>query len=184
MPITNDSDETEVVKYFLQCEIGKIAEVWKQQEDFVNTLNQTINNMIASEAVSLAVALSGCYRNNPLCQKLRKGLDWSQQNVSCEQLFISQIKPEIDVFLRKYDFNLAKFAQYMKSDGINEERLSEFRDDQRRIWHPTIITEDTGFRIQILDGSHRAVILALRGASEIPCYVGYKGSQNASQKQK
>jgi hypothetical protein len=87
---------------------------------------------------------------------------------------ISHINSDVDPFLERCGFNLAKFAEFVRSNGANEKKLDEFRDDARRIWRTRVITEHSMESIQILDGSHRAAILALRGKLEISCYVGYK----------
>jgi ParB-like chromosome segregation protein Spo0J len=60
----------------------------------------------------------------------------------------------------------------MKGDGAKEEALTELRNDGRPIIHTKIIAEDDQHgKFQIYDGSHRAVVLGIRGSSEIECYV-------------
>lgn len=49
--------------------------------------------------------------------------------------------------------------------------IERVRDDGRKIVHTKIIIEDQRDKFQILDGSHRAVVLGIRGSSEIPCYL-------------
>ena len=90
---------------------------------------------------------------------------------------MSHINREIDPFLERCGFNLERFVKFLKSEGVKQQRLTqEFPDDGRQIWHSRIIGEPLLDEIQILDGSHRAVILALRSDNDISCYVRYEMS--------
>lgn len=169
------ANEIEVVRYYLKCEVGKLALVDWQPKDFVERVDQAVDRLCEEDASRLAKVLACYYRNNPLCSRLGNHISkWRIQEIPCNQIRLSQIKTDIDPFLDRFGFNLERFVQFMKAEGAKEERLmKEFPVDSRELWHSRIICEPYLNQIQILDGSHRAVILALKGNSKISCYVGY-----------
>jgi hypothetical protein len=167
----NSTAELEVIRHYLKCEIGKIANDWAQTDDCIKILDQSIESLSEEDATRLCVALSYYYRGNALCTLLQKGRNWHLHAIRCSQLFMSGINPEVNPYLEKYSFNLADFVEYMKADGAKEERLKEFRDDGRKIMHTEIVVEDQDGKMQIIDGSHRAVVLGIRGNNEISCFV-------------
>ncbi len=166
-------DRIDVAKYYLKCEIGKVARIDYQTEHFAKAFDKAIDILDQNEATRLAAVLSCHYRKNPLCERL-ESLIWKLENVSCNKLLMSRINSDVNPFLEQCGFNLAKFTEIIRSNVANEEKLKEFRDDGRTIWHTRVITERFMDSVQILDGSHRAAILAFRGSSEIASYVGYK----------
>jgi hypothetical protein len=159
----------------LKCELGKVAREWTQTEDFVKTFDQTIDKLDDKDAYRLAVTLSCHYRMNPLCHRWGNRFQWRLREIPLSQLLLSEINDKVRPTLMKCRYNLAEFVQYLKDSGTKDNNLREFRDEARRIWHSRIISEDIlSGKIQILDGSHRAVILAMRGNAEILCYVAQK----------
>jgi len=59
------------------------------------------------------------------------------------------------------------------SEGREDPSLREFHDDGRKIRYSAVIGIKEASSVQILDGSHRAVVLTTRGNSEMEGYVGY-----------
>lgn len=167
----NSIKELEVIRHYLKCEIGKITNDWTQTDEFVKILGQSIDSLNEEDATRLSIALSYYYRGNALCTLLQKEFKWHLTDICCSQLLMSGINPEVDRYTEEYGRNLAMFIQYMKGDGAKVDALKEFRNDGRKIIHTRIIVEDQRGKFQIIDGSHRAVALGIRGSSEISCYI-------------
>ena len=163
--------ETDVMRHYLKCELGKSLRDWQQSEDFVRSFNETIERLCDDDTNRLALMLSRDYRRNPLANRWGKHLNWRINVVPSSQLLMSEINQKVRPTLLSCGYRLAEFVQHMRGKGAADSNLAEFRDDSRRIWYRQIIGEQAGNMTQILDGSHRAVILALRGDSELSCYV-------------
>jgi hypothetical protein len=170
--------EIDVERYYLKCELGKVTREWTQTESTVRTFDQAIDDLDETDASRLAVALSCHYRMNPFCHRLGKHLDWRFREVPISQLLMSEINEKVRPSLVRCHYNLAKFVQLLKDSDTSDENLIEFRDDARKIWRSSVIAEQRNGMVQILDGSHRAAILALRGNSEISCYIGHVPKSN------
>jgi len=174
-------DEIEVVRYYIKCEIGKVVRIWEQEEGFVQTYNNAIDKFPQDEAFRLMRALTGPeYRKNPLYEHLGKNeYSWKREGVTCHLLRLPEINDRVNPILERCGFNLARLVEYLGGERTMQPRLSEFRDTGRKVWHSSLIAIRCETAVQILDGAHRAVILASRGAPQIQCYVGYRRqSQN------
>jgi len=170
-------DETEVVRYYLKSELGKVVQVWKQTKEFVKRFDNAIDELDLHESIRLMKALTGKeYRDNSLHEHLgRSEYRWKKENVPCDLLRLPEVNASVNHFLEKHNFNLHMFVQYLKNEGRTEPDLvKEFPDDGRKIWHAFMIATACPPTVQILDGAHRAVVLASRCHSKIGCYVGYK----------
>ena len=171
-----ECDEGEVVRYYLKCELGKCFEIWKQQEDFVHLFERGIDGFSDEIAVKLMRFLSGPeYRNNGLYYYLGAGqCQWKIEKVDIGMMYLPLINDRVNVIIDIFNRNLAKFVKFLEKEGNKHGKLLEFRDDGRKIHQQRVISLCVGNRINIIDGAHRAVILALRGATCIETYIAYK----------
>lgn len=78
-----ECEESEVLRYYLKCELGKCFEIWKQPEDFVNLFERGIDGFPDEFAIKLMRFLSGPeYRNNGLYYYLgREQYQWEIEKV-------------------------------------------------------------------------------------------------------
>ena len=171
-----ECDESEVVRYYLKCELGKCFEIWKQSDDFVHLFERGIDGFSDEIAVKLVRFLSGPeYRNNGLYYYLGRGqCRWKIEKVDIEMMYLPPINDRVNAIIDNFNRNLAKFIKFLKEDGYKNENLREFRDDGRKIHQQKVISLRVGNRINIIDGAHRAIILALRGATCIETYLAYE----------
>jgi hypothetical protein len=172
-PMTNTSIQvTEVMRYYLKCELGKVMREWEQTEQFVKSFDLAIETLDNSETIRLATVLAHHYRRNALPELWRRNPNWELRTIRSSQLLMSDINDNVKPTLLECGYNLSRFAQHLKGKGANDANLAQFRDKSGRVWHPSIIGEERpDSMIQIYDGSHRAVILASRGQTELSCYV-------------
>lgn len=171
-----ECDESEVVRYYLKCELGKCFKIWKQPDDFVYLFERGIGRFPDENAVKLMRFLSGpeC-RNNGLYHYLGRGqYRWEIEKVDIEMMYLPPINVKVDAIIDKFNRNLAMFVDFLREGGGKHKNLCEFRDDGRKIHQQRVISLRVGDRINIIDGAHRAVILALRGATCIETYLAYK----------
>jgi hypothetical protein len=164
---------TDVMRYYVKCELGKVVRDWEQTQQFVKSFDLAIDALDRDEMSRLAVALSYYYRRNALCTLWSKYSEWQLRTIPSSHLLMSGINPSVNPTLEK--FNLAKFVQYLKGEGANDINLAEFRESHK-IWYPSIIGEESGTMTQIFDGSHRAVSLVSKG-QELSCYVPTRKAQ-------
>lgn len=168
--------ESEVVRYYLKCELGKCFKIWKQPDDFVHLFERGIGRFSDEIAVKLMRFLSGPkYRNNGLYHYLGRGqCRWKIEKVDIEMMYLMPINDKVDGIINRFNRNLAMFVDFLREGCDKHESLLEFRDDGRKIHQQRVISLRVGDRINIIDGAHRAIILALRGATCIEAYLAYK----------
>jgi len=119
-----ECDESEVLRYYLKCELGKCFEIWKQPEDFVNLFERRVDGFPDEFAIKLMRFLSGPkYRNNGLYYYLgREQCRWEIEKVDIEMMYLPPINDRVNAPIDIFSRNLAKFVKFLKEEDVNGEQ--------------------------------------------------------------
>jgi hypothetical protein len=168
LQIISPVPQTELIRYYVKSESGKDQKIWESNEEEVRHFDERIDSMPDDEARSNFQRLSE-KRQNELRTRLDK-YSWHLARFSPSELHLPQINPTVEPYLQDTDRNLLSFASKVKG-APSCSALGEFRDDGIRLCHERLIVMDESGRFRIMDGSHRAVVMCLRGREVIEGYL-------------
>jgi len=160
-----------VARYYLKSERGKKEQVWlkstQEQEDFDRGIDALPEDKVRREVEQLSME-----RGNEIYRRLYKSpYSWAFEVLPASSLHLPQINEKVKPYLKKASWELAQFADLVKAYS-SEAALAEFRDDGRAVRHQNLLVLNENRMYRIIDGSHRAVTLCLRGTTGFGCYIG------------
>jgi len=86
-------------------------------------------------------------------------------------LHLPRINRRVNPYLERAGWELARFANMVRTLSA-ETALVEFKDDGRPVCEQNLLVLTEGGRDRVIDGSHRAGAMCLRGTTTFSCFVG------------
>ena len=153
-----------VAKYYVKSELSK--------RDSPSDLEHCVDALSRDE-LRLEVQRLSEERKNEIYERLYGSpIAWAFYDLPASSLHLPKINQRVNPFLEQKDWELFKFANLVRSLP-EEEALIEFKDNGKAIPFQNLLVLNEDYRYRIIDGSHRAVILCLRGSTTFQCYVGH-----------
>ena len=169
MQIIRRASQIEFIRYYLTCEIGKDREIWKRDENGAAELEIEVNSLTERRARDELIRLS-TKRGNELRSRLDQNF-WYLVTLRSSELRLPLINNQVNPFLQRVSHNLEGFTSLMREYPDNGD-LKEFRDEGRKIPHEKLIViQESSSDFRIMDGSHRAVVMCLRGKDHFDCFL-------------
>lgn len=171
-------DRLELARYYLGSELPNIIESHDSQ--VTQAVHHSIGQLQPHQVWRLLEALSYTFRINGVFSAVSdEGFDWKEVSLPTSAITLSGTQPHINdiVYSDEIQRDPQKFARYLNTyftkypqPNDDPKGLNEFRPRDHTITHDTLMTLERYGNIEMLDGTHRLIAMAMNGVDSIRCF--------------